>query len=253
MIALWGPSSSGKTALLSYLYLRATATNAGWHVFPTRESLPEVIKQSNQILRGNQFPLGTRVTDEHQISYDFKDLETDEVFRLETKDRAGIRSERMDESGDAEFLESLAASDGIVLILDYGRGHREAEVIDTLAQVYVRRQSAAGEKDPRPLAVCISKVDQLILRPEDLRRLQDNGEKFVQDHLSPELLGRINQFHSTVKYFPMSAVGLRVCYGSVQKSVFYDERLVLRATTRGTPMNIIEPFVWIFKEVRKRA
>ena len=48
--------------MLSYLYIRATATATGWHVFPTKESLPEVIKQSNQILKGNQFPLGTRIT-----------------------------------------------------------------------------------------------------------------------------------------------------------------------------------------------
>src|SRR5271154_5312035 len=137
MITLWGPTSSGKTALLSYLYLRSTATETGWEVFPTKESQRAVIQQSNQILKGNQFPLGTDKDDERQISYEFKDRETNETFRLETKDRAGIRSERLDETANAEFLDSLADSDGIVLILDYGREHREAEVIDTLSQVYV--------------------------------------------------------------------------------------------------------------------
>src|SRR5271166_2932155 len=129
MITLWGPTSSGKTALLSYLYLRSTATDTGWDVFPTKDSLRAVIEQSNQILKGNQFPLGTDKDAELQISYEFKDRETNEVFRLETKDRAGIRSVGLNDPANAEFLGSLADSDGVVLILDHGREHREAEVI----------------------------------------------------------------------------------------------------------------------------
>ena len=151
-------------------------------------------------------------------------------------------------------LAGLAESQGIVIFLDYNRGNRETEVIDTLGQIYVTFSEARGtvaQKDPRPLAVCLSKSDQLIRRPEDLKRLQDQPEQFVRDHLSPDLLEKIHKFREKVKFFPVSSVGLRVSYGAVQKSVFYDEKLVLRVTNRGTPMNIVEPFVWILEQLRE--
>jgi hypothetical protein len=248
MITLWGPSSAGKTALLSYLYLRSNAVERDWQVFPTDASIEQVLQQSRRILRENEFPLGTKKdsNEEREISYNFHNKSTGEVFLLETKDRAGIRAETM----DTEILDSLNSSQGIVLFLDYGRGHRETEVIDALTQMYVRRSAKSVEKDGRPLAVCLSKVDQLINRPEDLKRLFEKPEQFVRDHLSEELLRWIDQYHTQVKFFPVSSVGIRLSFGSIQKSVFFDERLMLRVTSRGTPINIVEPFIWIFEQVR---
>ena len=78
-------------------------------------------------------------------------------------------------------------------------------------------------------------------------------DKWLNSVERQELLRRIKQFHSTVKFFPVSSVGLRLSYGSVQKSVFYDEKLVLRVTNVGTPVNIIEPFIWIFERLRESA
>jgi hypothetical protein len=37
----------------------------------------------------------------------------------------------------------------------------------------------------------------------------------------------------------------------VQKSVFFDERLILRVTKRGKPINIVEPFIWIFEQLQE--
>jgi hypothetical protein len=254
MITLWGPTSAGKTALLSYLHLRSQATDSGWHIYPTGEStLKEIVRQTDQILKGNEFPLGTQSTTEQMISYDFKDRATGALFRMETTDRAGILSVVMDDV----LLNALVESEGIVLLLDSNREHCETEVINALIHIYVRYiekgKGGVGEPDARPFAVCLSKVDQFIRTAEDLKRLQDKPEEFVQDHLSPELLRQIQQYHSTVKYFPVSSVGLRLSYGCIQKSVFYDEKLVLRVTSQGTPLNIIEPFVWIFEKLRASA
>ena len=254
MITLWGPTAAGKTALLSFLYLRSVASDSGWHIFQTKESEDEVRRQIDRIERNNEFPLPTLPSaekDAARISYDFKDLKSGMVVRLETIDRAG---QKLVDKVDEETLKMLAESEGLVFLVDYDRGLREMEVIDALGRIYVMFSEAPGKRaqqDPRPLAVCLSKADQLIRRPEDLRRLQDDPEQFVRDHLSPELLQRISMFRSVVKFFPVSSVGLRVSYGSVQKSVFYDERLVLRVTKRGTPMNIVEPFVWIFEKLRE--
>jgi len=99
--------------------------------------------------------------------------------------------------------------------------------------------------------VCLSKVDQFIRDTDELRRLEENPEDFVQQKLTDDLLRRIRQYHSNVKFFPISSVGLRLRYGSIQKSVFYDERLLLRATNLGAPMNIVEPFIWILEQMRE--
>jgi hypothetical protein len=246
MITLWGPSSSGKTALLSYLYLRSQAVETDWKIFPTKASLEEIDRQSSRIQRDNEFPIPTIENLEREISYLFKNSTTGETFVLETKDRAGARSVAM----DAEILESLNASQGIVLFLDHGQPHREIDVVKALRWMYVHR-GTEGEQDMRPLAVCLSKVDLLVNTPQDFMRLEDKPDHFVRDHLSKELLGWIDQFHAVVKFFPVSSVGLRLSFGSIQKSVFLDEKLVLRVTPRGNPINVIEPFSWIFEELRE--
>ncbi len=250
-ITLWGPSSSGKTALLSLLYLRSNAIDSGWQIFPTAESLPEIIQQSNQISKDNQFPLGTKETDERDISYDFKSVATQEVFRLQTKDRAGVRAERM----DGDLLASLVKADGIVLMIDHARGHRETEVINALSSIYVERtktNKSVAARDPRPLAVCLSKVDRLIETPADLRRIEETPEDFVRGYISKELQRWIEQYHSAARYFPVSAAGVRLSYGIVEKSVFLDERLATRVTSQGTPINIVEPFTWLFNRLQKQ-
>lgn len=251
-ITLWGPSSSGKTALLSLLYLRSQATETGWNIYPTRESLPEIQSQSSLISKRNEFPAGTRTTDERELSYDFRARGSSEVFRLQTKDRAGSRSETL----DADILTSLVAADGVVLLLDYGRGHRETEVINALSAMYVERVSRGGrttESDPRPMAVCLSKVDNLVSSPADLKRIEEAPEEFVREHVSEELQRWIGMYQSRARYFPVSSVGVRSSYGLVRKSVFFDERLATRVTSLGTPINLVEPFVWLFTELRERA
>lgn len=206
-----------------------------------------------QILKRNEFPLATRSTDLGEapkpISFVFRDSRTEAQFPMETTDRAGIESQRM----DLGLLTSLVEAEGWVLLLDWNRGDRETEILEALMAIHIKRSEsghAIGERDARPLAVCLSKVDQFIKSTSDLKRIQEKPEEFVQDRLSDELRRRIRQFHSNVKFFPVSAVGLRVRHGCIQKSVFYDERLLPRVTTQGTPLNIVEPFIWIFEQLR---
>jgi len=255
VIALWGPSRSGKTALLSYLFIRAD-TNPRWKVSATPESWEAVRNRSARIRKRNEFPEGTTEGNELSISYTFEDRETRETFRLETKDRAGVRSERMSEKEDAEFIQSLAAAAGIVLLLNHDTVQYENDVAQTLSQVKLQWQAEGAGKRPRPLAVCMSKVDELIRGPEELKRLRDSDEeqeRFVSGRLSAALRAPLAEDDFTVKYFAVSSVGLELSHGLLQKSVFYDERLWLRTTDRGTPMNLVEPFVWIFKTSEKRT
>jgi len=247
MIILWGPSSSGKTALLANMYLRSASVENDWEIFPTPTSMPEIMRHSQGIEFQNEFPIGTGFAAgaEHDLSYSFRNKKTREVFLFETKDLAGGRFQG---EMSPEILESLKSAEGIVLILDFDRGrHRETEVINALGQMFVSRTEGKTEieKDNRPLAVCLSKVDQFVNNPEEYQRLEQEPEKFVRGWLGEDLLRRLDQFHSKLKFFPVSSVGIRLSFGSVQKSVFFDERLILRVTKRGKPINIVEPFIWI--------
>ncbi len=253
MIILWGPTSAGKTALLANLFLRSASVESDWEIYPTPKSMPEIMKYSQRIEFENEFPMGTDVVEgaERDLSYSFLNKKTGSVFLFETKDRAG---KRFQGEMNPEILESLKTAEGIVLFLDYDRGrHRETEVINALAQMFVSRtEGKTGiEKDNRPLAVCLSKVDQFVDNPEEYKRLEREPEEFVRGLLGTDLLRRLDQFHSRVKFFPVSSVGIRLSYGSVQKSVFFDERLILRVTKRGQPINIVEPFIWIFEQLQE--
>src|SRR5215469_18444454 len=133
MIVLWGPSSSGKTALLANLYLRSALIESDWEVFPTDTSMPEIIKYSQRMEYQNEFPMGTEMVEgaERDITYQFRNKKTGKQFTFETKDRAGARFQGEMDPG---VLESLKSADGIVLFLDYNRGgHRETEAINALA------------------------------------------------------------------------------------------------------------------------
>lgn len=261
MIMFWGPSSAGKTALLSYLYLRADSVESDWNILPTEQSMPQILKQSKQILEQNLFPLGNAKSEtpgldlEREISYDFYNKKTKTGFALQTKDLAGIRSEELSSgnNADTEILDSLVQAEGIVLFLDHGRINATTEVSRALDQMYVRRAAKSYALDDRPLAVCLSKVDELIKHPMEYKALQDDPERFVQDRLGEELVRTIRKYHGRVRFFPVSSVGIHLSFGSLQKSVFYDERLKLRVTKRGTPINIVEPFIWIFEQLQKAS
>jgi hypothetical protein len=256
MIMFWGPTATGKTALLSYLFLRADSVERDWKIYPTAQSFDQIVQQSKQILDDNLFPVGTKPNadgtgGEQEISYSFYNETSKADYTLQTKDLAGVRSRGIDNKIDDELLDSLAQAEGIVLFLDHTRPGIKTEVTRALDQMFVRRSTKPGQKDDRPLAVCLSKVDQIVKQPRDYKALQDGPEQFVLTYLDPELVRAISKYHSRVKYFPVSSVGLRLSFGSLQKSVFYDERLMLRVTERGTPINIVEPFIWIFEQLQK--
>jgi hypothetical protein len=253
MIVLWGPRSTGKTVLLANLYWRSSGLNPDWGIFPgqtSEEEQEELRKFSEQIQRRNEFPAPTKwvESEEQRISYGFRHKQTGREFSFESRDRGGFRFEG---KMDAIALNGLYEAEGIVLLIDGDRGEeKEIDVTQALMQMNVRLFKETGKRvDGRPLAVCLSKADQYATTPEEYRKLSQHSEKFVRERLSPQLLDDFDKFYSDVKYFPVSSVGLELSYGSIRKSVFWDEKLQPRVTGRGMPVNLLEPFVWIFERL----
>ncbi|HEX4960917.1 MAG TPA: hypothetical protein VF173_08770 [Thermoanaerobaculia bacterium] len=249
-LALWGPSAAGKTALLAQLFLLPGAAEEGWEVFPTEASLPFIEQMQVRLQTENLFPKANVVKTVNKLLYHFVNRSAGTRAALQVEDRAGQESEEMNE----EWQRLLNAADGLVLLFDPVRDRVKLrdEVLRTLRRLHVagRRE---GEKDSRPVAVCLSKADLLIRSPEDALRARREPDAFVRERMVPELAGWIDRFCANYRLFPVSAAGIRVRRGVVEPVVFYDEGLQLRIGQGGEPFNLLEPFLWIFSQLEARA
>ena len=243
---MWGPSASGKTALLAQIYLRAQAAEGDWKVFVTRESRTLVLRESDRIERENYFPMGTPVGVQEPITYHFKHEPTSSEFTLRTIDRAGAMYEDLPQ----EIRDGLRDADAMVLLVDHHRQVNDKEVRDALMQVHLDRDLGTG-RDLRPVAICLSKADELIHSSQDYRRAVDNPAEFVRPHLGPELLQWIGQHYANFELFPVSAAGLKLSYGRIGRSVFFDENFQVRVSQAGTPFNHLTPFTWVFAQLSR--
>jgi Double-GTPase 2 len=249
-LALWGPSSAGKTALLAQLFLLPVA-GKGWEVFPTEASLPFIEQMQVRLQTENRFPAATVVSPEPlKLLYHFVNRRAGTRAALEVEDRAGKESEEMSE----EWQRLLNAADGLVLLFDPVRDRVKLrdEVLRTLLRLQVSGRREV-EKDSRPIAVCLSKADLLIRSPEDAMVARREPETFVRERMVPELPGWIDRYCANYRLFPVSAAGIRVRRGVVEPVVFYDEALQLRIGQGGEPFNLLEPFLWIFSQLEGAA
>jgi len=245
-LALWGPSAAGKTALLAQLYDRA---HGDWTIYPTAESLPFIERMQPVLQANNLFPMATSLGNPERIVYLFRNHETGAAGTLHVEDRAGKDFEERNE----ETQERLRSAEGLVLLFDPARDPQKlaGEVRATLQRLQVISERGS-EKDSRPIAVCLSKADLMIRTPGDLRRVREEPDAFVRERMAPGLADWIERFCSNFRLFPVSAAGVRVRRGVVQPVVFYDERLQFRIGHGGEPINLIEPFLWIFEQLEAR-
>jgi len=245
-LALWGPSAAGKTALLAQLYIQSRRLPGDWEIFPTPKSKPFTDRLRPVILRDSLFPSATSVGSEEQIVYLFRHRTNGAEASLHVEDRAGKDSESLDDAG----RERLAMADGLVLLFDPVRDETELQeqVLRTLEGLFIAGHRGGG-KDPRPVAVCMSKADLLIRKPDDARSARLEPDAFVRERMVPGLGDWIELFCANYRLFPVSAAGIRVRRGLVEPAVFYDERLQLRISQGGAPVNLIEPFLWIFNQL----
>lgn len=246
-LALWGPSSAGKTALLAKLYLEEQDT--GWEIYPTEQSLPFIQDMRAYMRSNNSFPPATTATVD-QIEYLFRHHQTGTRASLRLEDRAGSESETLSEA----IRRQLGEAQGLVLLFDpmAEGGTLEGQVWRTLEHVHVA-SGRGTRKDERPIAVCVSKADVLIDSMDDLRSAEDDPDGFVRRHDSMGLVRALDRFCSNYRLFPVSAAGVRVRHGVVEPVVFYDETLRPRLCPGGRPLNVMAPFAWLLDQVTSRS
>jgi hypothetical protein len=250
-LALWGPSAAGKTALLAKLFL--DANDEHWDVFPTEQSLEFIKNMRWRMKASNQFPTATRAGEPQSIEYLFRHRGNGAVASLQLEDRAGLESENLDDEergGSVSLKERLGTADGLVVLFDPMSDQTvlESRVSHSLDVLHVA--SGRGTiKDPRPIAVCVSKADLLIEQPEDLHRAINYPDEFVRERVSPVLVNVLNRYCTNYRLFPMSVAGVRLRLGIIEPVVFVDETLAPRICPGGMPFNLMQPFAWLLNQL----
>lgn len=254
-VALWGPSASGKTAFLALLYLRSPEfKKAGWTIYPADESTKDWLQQMRRTIDvQNRFPEMTSTSAGRiALSYEFVSHKTGRRFVLETDDRAGQWYEQM----DASVLQALTTAKGRLFFFDPTQEpkRRKEQILRAFEDLHhAGRGNRDTDLDPTPVAICLTKADMLIRSPEDLRRAVEQPQEFVLEKMEPELLTWAGAFFTKIRLFPVSSVGVELFHGVVRPAVFFDERLEARWARACEPMNLFEPFEWLFEAMEADA
>jgi hypothetical protein len=247
-VALWGPSASGKTALLAQLYLRFPSTSSEWRIFPTSATQPFIEEMRSMMVDRSQFPLPTRIEHEKQIAYEFEHVKSHQRLLLFTEDRAGFFSELRETSDTERF----SRADGLILLIDTDRPNYESEILRALEHFYHSARGGGASVDNRPLAFCLAKADRFVETAADLARASQHADEFVLERLPEDLVAWITQYCPKKRFFPVSAVGVQRRFGVIRPALYYDEAMLLRLTNKGTPINLMSPFEWLFQQLEQK-
>ncbi|WP_295442644.1 hypothetical protein [uncultured Thiodictyon sp.] len=245
-LTLWGPSGSGKTVFLGQLYWQLSGSQRDdWVIYPGETGLDFLELMRDTMYSRNAFPPGTTLGTSLNIVCHLVHRHTGERVTLALEDRAGADYEGL----HAEVQERLLAADGIILLLDPKR--QDDRVFNEVSHTFERLLLAAGRvaaQDPRPVAVCVTKADELIETPDDYRLALTEPAGFAAAHVDQRLLNYLETRFERFALFPVSAAGVRMQYGAIEPVVFYDEWLRPRINC-GQPFNLLAPIDWLIRQV----
>jgi hypothetical protein len=251
-LVMWGPASSGKTMFLSQLFVQIRP-GSQWAVRPASADVMGVVESHTTQLRiRSAFPPPTPIAGQ-TLNFRLVHEPSGREAEIAIKDRAGVESETLDRAS----FELIREADGLLLMFDHTREPMQLlnEMQLTLMKLDTdRRQAAAiqiGHRDPRPIAVCLTKADLLLQGPGDLERARGAPDAFVRDHLEPKVVACVEEYCAHPRFFPVSSIGVRMRFGVIDPVQFLDESLRLRVAQDGEPLNLLEPFAWLFDEVTR--
>ena len=245
-LTLWGPSGSGKTVFLGQLYWQLSgAQREDWVIYPGEMGLDFLELMRDTLYSRNAFPPGTPPGTSLNIVCHLVQRQTGKRVTLALEDRAGADYEGLHQ----EVQERLLGADGIILLLDPKR--QDDRIFSEVTHTFERLLLAAGRvgaPDPRPVAVCVTKADELIETPDDVRLALTDPAGFAAPHIDQRLLNYLETRFTRFALFPVSAAGVRMRFGAIEPVVFYDETLRPRINC-GQPFNLLAPIDWLIRQV----
>jgi hypothetical protein len=249
-LRIWGSASAGKTVYLSQLFMKHRhGGDSDWCVRLPAGSDPETVQfyeaRLERFKKDNAFPAPTSRGDVKEIVYHLVNERTGQRVGIAMEDRPGADFENV----DADMARRLAAADGLLMLLDPRRDPADQthEVLKTLLAMQQVRMDDG--RDPRPLAVCISKCDELVGSAEAYRIALQTPEMLPGIALATSVREALVHYFETWRVFALSAAGLRRRHGAVEPGVFYDESFKLRINADAEPLNLLEPLLWLLEHV----
>jgi hypothetical protein len=245
-LRIWGSASSGKTAYLARLLTKFKSGDTDWSVrLPPGADRDWFELRIDNFQTQNEFPEPTARGTRDQLVCRLVNERAGREATITIEDRPGGEFEAFEE---ATAL-ALANADGLLLLLDprRDRARQNAEV----QRAFIRMQQQRNDplKDERPLAVCISKCDELIHDMDDYQRAMRQPRTLLLEHIGGRIAEALEHYFSNYRVFALSAAGLRIVHGSIQPSVFYDETFKLRVNADARPLNLIDPLLWLLQEL----
>lgn len=255
-IALWGPPAAGKTMFLAQLYLRRQQIAKHWDVFARGSSLDFIERNRALIDSQNRFvPRTDPGTTDQQVLYEFRHEQSGRKLFLAIDDRAGGDWVAMD--AKEELQEVYRQAGGLILLFDCTA--QKDHLMRTVSRTLERVRVAQGDQDDhRPVALCLSKADQLIETPAHLTEALEHPDGFMRRWLearvSRHFLGEVARYFKNYRLFPVSSIGAHFIHGEREPIVFYDERfeLRLRFGRELEPINLFAPIIWLFEQLEER-
>ncbi len=246
-ICLWGPVSAGKTALLAQLVHAAPLATDSWEVLPAAEAQDFVESTRHRMREQNRFPAATTAGGGLALAFHFRHRRLGSTATLAVEDRAGDDSQAFTPLG-----ETITRAEGLVMLLDstYEPAVLEGFLLRTLERLSYARGAHSG-RDPRPIAVCLSKADLYIQTPDDLASASAEPDAFVRRRLDERCLAPLATYCERFQLFPVSAIGLRLRWGAIEPVVFVDESGTERLCPHTTPLNLLAPFTWVLDQLQE--
>jgi hypothetical protein len=242
-IGLWGPSGAGKTALL-YQLCTHIPKRTGWRIFPN-EAARSFLAAAAAETAQNRFPPATAVGTRTNVAYDLITPAGTPVT-IALTDRAGEEIEMLTD----EITRELNDNDALVLLFDVMQDRQDLRhaLHRVLNSLHMSAGHGAG-MNPTPVAICLTKVDRLLLTHRDLQEAeQPDPAGFIRNHIDLGLEEIAKARLARFRFFPLSAAGVFVDNGLIRAATFYDETLTLRLAAGGLPVNLTAPIEWLLEQ-----
>ena len=271
-LALWGLSQAGKTAFLAQLFHQPM--NEKWQVWP-RATSRKFFTDTQADTFANKFSPPTPLNEPAQVVCTLQRRSDGLTVALQVEDRSGKHWEweaaldqsgadtgnpvsdgtavgNEEETGSRDPSEVLRKAAGLIVMLHPTPNPKalERQVTRTLFELFIARDH---QRDPRPVAICLSKADSLVRTPQELREAIEEPERFVLRRFPADLETWVRKYCTDPKFFPVSAVGVKLRYGVVEPMIMRDVTLTMRKGVGGKPINLMAPFDWIITRLQAQS
>lgn len=245
-VGLWGASGSGKTIFLGRM-LGVQDVNCEIHAGADNDS-QKFASDMDACFHGKAALPDATEGEGLQVQYDLNYQGQGAVLRVD--DRRG----EMYTSMHKKAVTQLVGSKALIFLVDVDAATPESRVsfFATLKKIRAELSLSATQRDNRPVAFCLSKVDTHIRDTTLLGMAQHDPDAYVERYCraATPLIRELKKYFGNVRMFPVSALGVKSRFGRVSSPVYIDNLGISRVEDldQYEPLNVVEPIKWLLQQ-----